>query len=212
MIEETFGLYVILTDPVAGYEKAAAAAVERGVRVLQLRMKKTPPAVVLETARKIARITWDTGTLFIVNDEPGIARGCAADGVHVGQGDISVGDARKAVPGRIVGYSTHNTNQVDRANLLAPDYIGVGPVYKTPTKDNPDPVIGLDGMRTMIGRARMPHVAIGGIDASNLPEVLAAGARNFAVVRAVCGSDRPSDAIGELQRIWSDTTGLDLPL
>ena len=102
---------------------------------------------------------------------------------------------------KIVGLSTHTPAQVAASRAQPIDYIGVGPVYATPTKDIPDPTLGLETMRTMIDAAAHPAVAIGGIDATRLADVLAAGARNWAVVRAVCRAADPYAAIRNLQAI-----------
>ena len=194
-----FGLYLVITDPVVGYAKCAEAAVKAGVKIIQLRMKHASREDILREAREMRRVTDGTDTLFIVNDDPQMAADVGADGVHVGQDDISPAEVRKRFPElRIVGLSTHNMDQV-RASLTQPvDYIGVGPVYATPTKDIPDPTLGLETMGNMIAAAAHPAVAIGGIDAQRLPAVLAAGARNFAVVRAVCQSAKPYEAMRSL--------------
>jgi thiamine-phosphate pyrophosphorylase len=194
-----FGFYLVMTDPVVGYAKCAEAAVKAGVKIIQLRMKRASREKILSEAREVRSVTADTGTLFIVNDDPAIASEAGADGVHVGQDDISPAEIRERYPNlRIVGLSTHNLEQV-RSSISQPiDYIGVGPVYATPTKDIPDPTLGLKTMGEMIAAASHPAVAIGGIDLARLPEVLAAGARNFAVVRAVCQSSNPYDEILKL--------------
>jgi thiamine-phosphate pyrophosphorylase len=145
------------------------------------------------------RITAGTETLFIVNDDPDIACESEADGVHVGQDDMDPEEIRRRFPDlKIVGLSTHSPAQACASNAKPVDYIGVGPVYSTPTKDIPDPVLGLDTMAEMIRIAHRPAVAIGGIDAARLGNVLAAGARNFAVVRAICKSPDPYGAIMRL--------------
>lgn len=195
-----FGLYLVITNPVVGYAKCAEAAVRAGVKIVQLRMKHASREDILREAREMRKVTLGTDTLFIVNDDPQIAAEVEADGVHVGQDDMPPQEVRLRFPElRIVGLSTHNIDQV-QASLTQPvDYIGVGPVYATPTKDIPDPTLGLDTMRRMIELAAHPAVAIGGIDTARLPDVLAAGARNFAVVRAVCQSADPYAAISALQ-------------
>lgn len=194
-----FGFYLVMTNPVAGYAATAAAAVRAGVRVVQLRMKHASREEILREARLVRAATAGTKTLFIVNDDPEIAAECGADGVHVGQDDMPVAEVRRRYPAlKIVGLSTHNPTQVRAAAAARPDYIGVGPVYATPTKDIPDPTLGLATMREMIGLAPCPAVAIGGIDGSNLPQVLAAGARNWAVVRAVCNAPDPEKAMRDL--------------
>jgi thiamine-phosphate pyrophosphorylase len=162
-------------------------------------MKKASRSEILREAMAVRAVTAGTGTLFIVNDDPEIAVRCGADGVHVGQGDMPVPEVRRRYPSlKIVGLSTHNPDQVRAAAAVNPDYIGVGPVYATPTKDIPDPTLGLATMREMIDLAPCPAVAIGGIDLATLPFVLKAGARNWAVVRAVCSSPDPENAIRAL--------------
>ena len=194
-----FGFYLVITNPVVGYAKCAEAAVRAGVKIVQLRMKHASREDVLREGRELRRVTAGTGTLFIVNDDPSIASEVGADGVHVGQGDMAPAEVRSRYPElKVVGLSTHNMDQV-RASIAQPiDYIGVGPVYATPTKDIPDPTLGLDTMSRMIAAAAHPAVAIGGIDASRLPDVIAVGARNYAVVRAVCQSEDPYSAILKL--------------
>lgn len=200
-----FGFYLVMTDPVVGYARCAEAAVKAGVRILQLRMKHAPRADILREARDVRRITRGTGTLFIVNDDPSIAAEAEADGVHVGQDDMPVAEVRRLYPSlKVVGLSTHNPAQARAAVPQGPDYIGVGPVYATPTKDIPDPTLGLATMGEMIAAVPFPAVAIGGIDAARLPDVVAAGARNFAVVRAVCRSADPYSAILGLRRLARD--------
>ncbi len=199
-----FGLYLVLTEPAAGYERAADAAIEAGVRYLQLRMKGRPREEAIEMARRLRRMTAGSGTRFIVNDDVETAREAGADGVHLGQDDLSVVEARKRWPvaGRVFGLSTHNEEQEARALALAPDYIGVGPVFATPTKERPDPVLGMERMGRIIRGSPLTAVAIGGIDAGNLAEVLRHGAVNFCVVRAVNQAPDPAAAIRRLQEIW----------
>lgn len=197
-----FGLYLVLTNPVAGYAKCTEAAVAAGVRIVQLRMKHASRAEILREASVMRRITAGTDTLFIVNDDPFIAAESGADGVHVGQDDSDPDEIRRLFPElKIIGLSTHSPQQVLNANKKNVDYIGVGPVYATPTKDIPDPVLGLGTMTEMINLSRHPAVAIGGIDAKRLADVLKAGAKNYAVVRAVTKSDRPFEAIRKLLSI-----------
>jgi thiamine-phosphate pyrophosphorylase len=203
-VPDVFGLYLVLTDPVAGYERAAEAAVETGVRYLQLRMKNRPREEVLETARRLRCITAGSPTRFIVNDDVEIAKEADADGVHLGQDDLSIVEARKRwpAPGKIFGLSTHNEDQEMRARELAPDYIGVGPVFPTPTKERPDPVLGTERMGSIIRSSTLTAVAIGGINHDNLADVLRHGAVNFCVVRAVNRASDPASAIRRLQEIW----------
>jgi thiamine-phosphate pyrophosphorylase len=201
---EDFGFYLVATNPVAGYAKCAEAAVRAGVKIIQLRMKHASREDVLREAKLMRSITKGSQTLFIVNDDPEIAREAEADGVHVGQDDIAPHEIRKLYPElKIVGLSTHSPAQTVASNAHNVDYVGVGPVYATPTKDIPDPTLGLDTMAEMVRLAKRPAVAIGGIDETRLPDVLKAGARNFAVVRAVCQSENPYDAMARLCDIAS---------
>jgi thiamine-phosphate pyrophosphorylase len=206
---DAFGLYLVMTAPVAGYEACAAAAVRCGVRYLQLRMKGAPRDAVLETALRAREITLGSDTLFFVNDDVTIARDVDADGVHLGQDDLPIGEARRlwTAPGKRFGLSTHDERQALLASRLSPDYIGVGPVFATPTKAAPDPVLGIERMAAIVRSSPVATVAIGGIDRGNLAEVLRGGARNFCVVRAVNGRPDPETAIRELQGIWRRESG-----
>lgn len=196
-----FGFYLVMTNPVVGYAECARAAVRAGVGIIQLRMKHAVREDVVAMAREVRAVTAGTKTLFIVNDDPSIAAEVGADGVHVGQDDMSVAEVRERFPSlKIVGFSTHSPAQALAAIAQKPDYIGVGPVWATPTKDIPDPTLGLDTMAQMIRSVPFPAVAIGGItDTERIRAVLAAGARNFAVVRAVCASADPYAAICRIQ-------------
>lgn len=198
-IESPFGFYGILTDPVLGYEALAEAMVRCGVRFIQLRMKDTPRQQVVSVGRKLRAII-PKQHFFIINDDPDIALEVGADGVHLGQDDMSYEEARALLGEEaIIGLSTHNPSQARDACRLVPDYIGVGPVFATPTKKIPDPVIGLNGMKEMLQVATVPAVAIGGIDLSNIAQVIAAGAANFSAVRCVNRSFDPIRTITELQ-------------
>ena len=202
--QSAFGLYLVLTEPVAGYEACAEAAVEAGLRYVQLRRKNKPRTETLDIARRLRRITAGSATLFIVNDDVEIAAECDADGVHLGQDDMSLAAARVRwpAPGKVFGLSTHNEEQERRARELAPDYIGVGPVFATPTKEQPDPVLGLERMGRIVRASPLTTVPIGGIDCRNLPEILRCGAVNFCVLRAVNLDPDPLSAISALQAIW----------
>lgn len=197
---EDFGFYLVMTNPKVGYEKCCEAAVRAGVKMVQLRMKEVPRTELLDMAKRLVAITKGSGTNLIIDDDASVAAESGADGVHVGQTDMSVEEVRERHPSiRIVGLSTHSLEQAVDSMRHSPDYIGVGPVFKTPTKKIPDPVLGSELAGRMIAAVPYPAVAIGGIDPGNLGEVIAAGARNYAVVRAVCGSDDPYSAIINLR-------------
>lgn len=198
-----FGLYMVMTNPVVGYEACARAAVNCGLRYVQLRMKNASRAEILTEARKVRTVTAGTQTLFIVNDDVELAWAADADGVHLGQGDMPLNEARKVwnAPGKIFGLSTHNEEQAAAAVALKPDYIGVGPVFPTPTKAIADPALGIERTGNIIKKSPLPCVALGGLDETNLAAVLKAGAVNFCAVRAIMQSPEPEKVIRALQRV-----------
>lgn len=171
-----------------------AAALRGGADVIQLRDKKASDSDLISQARMLLEITRPAGVPLIVNDRPQVAKAAGADGLHLGQEDMSLSDAR-AIVGRgvLIGRSTHNPEQALAAENEGFDYIGVGPVFSTPTKPDYQPV-GIELVRFAASRIRIPFVAIGGIDRSNASEVLRAGATCIAVVRAVMGAEDPEMA------------------
>jgi thiamine-phosphate pyrophosphorylase len=205
-MKEPFGLYLILTNPVAGYEACAQAAVDSDVRYLQLRMKNAKPEALLSTARALQSITRGSSTRLIINDHLSVAIKSNADGIHLGQDDLPLSEARARwnVPKKIFGLSTHSLEQAIQSVELLPDYIGVGPVFSTPTKANAGPALGIEEAARIARAARVPSVAIGGINTKNLPTLLDAGIENFCVVRAVNEAADPAVAIRNLQDIWQE--------
>jgi thiamine-phosphate pyrophosphorylase len=187
-------LYLVCDRRPPGFLRAALAG---GVDVVQLRDKEAGDDELLAAAATFCRCCDEAGALFVVNDRPDLAAAAGADGVHVGQGDASLEEARRAVGAeRIVGRSTHSPEQVDAA--AGADYIAVGPVCETPTKPGRR-AAGLEPVRHAAAHARMPWFAIGGIDPGNLPEVIAAGARRVVVVRAICEAADPRAAAHALR-------------
>lgn len=177
-------------------------ALKGGAGIVQLRDYSLNDSELLKAALEIRALTRKYGALFIVNNRPDIALLSDADGVHLGQGDLSVAQARQILGAeKIVGVSTHEPLQTKKAVADGADYIGVGPVYATPTKAGRAPV-GLDYVRQVLGlNPAIPFFAIGGIDVSNLTPVLEAGARRVAVVRAIGASDDPQTAAQALFQI-----------
>jgi len=202
MFDKNLGLYIVMTDPAVGYEKLAEISVKEEVKAIQFRDKRMTDKQLLITAKKIKSITKGSKTLFIVNDRPDIAVLSDADGVHLGQSDISVFEARKMSDRMIVGKSTHTIRQVQNAIKEFPDYIGIGPVFKTLSKEVPDKVLGLEKATLMLKESEIPSVAIGGIKDYNLKDVLNCGFQSFAVVSYVTESDKPKDCIKKLQKIY----------
>ena len=170
------------------------AAVRGGVDVIQLREKAMPDGELLAGLEEVRELTRNLGIPLVVNDRPDLALLVGADAVHVGQDDLPVDAARRL--GLSVGLSTHSASEVDRAEA---DYLGVGPVYPTPTKPG-RPGVGLELVRHAAERAEVPWFAIGGIDLGNVEDVIAAGATRIAVVRAIGDSPDPEAAARELRR------------
>jgi thiamine-phosphate pyrophosphorylase len=201
-ISDNFGLYAILTDPLKGYEFMARLFTDYKIAYIQLRMKKEPPDVILKTAEKLRKIINGTDSRLIINDDPAIAAAVGADGVHIGQEDMPYDQVRKIVgPGAIIGISTRTPAEATAACALKPDYIGIGPLFPTPTKVTTDPAIGIEGMKEMLSLTTLPSVAIGGIELSNLREVLGAGARNFCMVRQLTQVEEPERVLRDVLRI-----------
>ena len=203
-MKEQFGLYLIATDPVAGYEAVAKAAVDCSVRYLQLRMKDTPREVYVQTAARLREITRGTLTRFIVNDDLDVAMEVDADGIHLGQTDLSVTEARRRwnMPGKIFGLSPHSMKQAVKAADLEPDYIGIGPVYPTKTKSDADPALGPGEAAKIVRKTSITAVAIGGIDSQTLPLLLKEGIVNYCVAGAVNTRPDPLVTIQDLQETW----------
>jgi len=177
-------LYAILDpsltpDPVAFARQLA----EAGVQLIQLRDKRGSSRKIHEQARKLMSLQ-SSGVRIIVNDRPDIAAIAGAAGVHVGQDDLPVEDARRICRLPLwVGVSTHNLNQLREADATSADYIAVGPIFPTSTKENPDPVVGLDLLRAARQLTRKPLVAIGGVTVESAADVFAAGADSVAVIK-----------------------------
>ncbi|MEA2214124.1 MAG: thiamine-phosphate pyrophosphorylase [Solirubrobacteraceae bacterium] len=179
-------------------------ALAGGVDIVQLRIKHGSDEEILTAARRFRAVCDEHGALLIINDRPDLAVAVGADGVHVGQDDISVAAARAAVgPERLVGLSTHTAAQVDAANQAGIDYIGVGPVHATPTKPG-RPAVGLDLVRHAAVHSSVPFFAIGGVDPGTVAAVREAGARRVAVVRALSQARDPQATARELRATLSD--------
>jgi thiamine-phosphate pyrophosphorylase len=175
------------------------SALRGGVEILQLRIKSADDDLILAVARRYARICAAAGVLLILNDRPDLVAAAGADGVHVGQDDTPVDEARELVGAqRLIGLSTHSPEQIDAATNTDVDYIGVGPVHATPTKPG-RPAVGVELVRYAAAHATVPFFAIGGITAATLPAAIAAGATRAAVVRAITNARNPEATARELR-------------
>jgi thiamine-phosphate pyrophosphorylase len=193
-------LYFV-TDVRPGLEELLAAALAGGVDMVQLRDKAASDAELMRAAAIFRRACDEHDALFWLNDRPDLAVACAADGVHVGQEDLSPAAARRLAGQRVlIGLSTHSSSQLDAALAAAgADQLSVGPVWETPTKEG-RPAAGLDYVRYAAGVARdRPWFAIGGIDLDNVREVIEAGASRIVVVRAIRDAPDPHAAATALR-------------
>lgn len=187
----------------ASLEWLIQEAVAGGVDIVQLREKDLSDSDLLARAREMRAWTRRAGALFIVNDRPDIARLVEADGVHLGQDDLPVKEARRILgPQALIGVSTHNLEQVRQAVLDGAGYIGVGPTFPSATKEFPQ-LAGLDFVRQAMAETTLPAFAIGGIAPENIGAAVAAGARRVAVSQAICAAENPRRAAEELRKTLS---------
>src|SRR5579864_1605931 len=206
-----FSCFAAKPDPIMAIMRYAEELIAAGATLIQLRDKSEPeqPRRFLSCARELRRVTWGTGTTpratLIINDRVDICLAADADGVHLGQDDLSPESARKIFDQvkdgktRVIGFSTHNLPQVREADTLPVDYIAIGPVFATGSKANPDPVVGLEGVRQARRVTKKPLVAIGGITRQNCSQVKAAGADAVAVISDLLES--PTKAVADFLRV-----------
>ena len=186
-------------------EPLLSAALRGGVDIVQLREKSLPRREIELAAQTFRRLCDTYSALFIVNDDPDLARTCDADGVHVGQDDMGAEEVRAAVgPEAIVGLSTHSEEQIAASAEAPVDYISVGPIWETPTKEG-RPGVGLDLISHAAAKAPHPFFAIGGIDPGNAGEVVEAGARRLCVLRAIRDAADPAAVATELRGAFAST-------
>jgi len=196
-----FNLYLV-TDPQFDHIKGAKAAIAGGVKIIQLRDKGGDKKKYLGLAKKMRALTSSAGVTFIVNDYVDIAKEVGADGVHVGQDDLkktTVAKIRKVLgDDKIIGVTTRDLEQAKKAEKDGADYVSLGPIFKTPSKPGVEPR-GVKKLAQVVKALRIPVVAIGGIDQSNVKQVLGTGCSRFAVIRAVLKHKSPASAIKKLQ-------------
>ncbi|MFL6255888.1 MAG: thiamine phosphate synthase [Pyrinomonadaceae bacterium] len=190
-------LYPITDRRLSGLTHAEQVArlCEGGARLVQLREKHLPACEFHAEAAEALRVARLFGAKLIINDRADVALVVGADGVHLGQGDMPP-EAARLVLGKekIVGFSTHSVEQASAAARLPVDYIAIGPVFDTASKENPDPVVGLEGVRRVRAAiGTLPLVAIGGIKSASAPSVLEAGADSVAVIGALLDTSNPAE-------------------
>jgi thiamine-phosphate pyrophosphorylase len=178
------------------------AAIAGGATMVQLRDPEAKTRALVEEARAIHALTRAAGVPFIVNDRVDVALAASADGVHVGQADMTVADVRALIgPEPILGLSITSEADLDVSDLRGVDYLGVGPVFQTSTKPDAAPPINVGGLEAIVARTKVPIVAIGGLHAGNAADAIAAGAQGIAVVSAICAAPDAEAATRELAEI-----------
>lgn len=187
-------LYCIACEP-GTYRLSLEYMVEQacagGAQIIQFRFQGIITDAIIKTARNLKSICKKRDVIFVINNFPELARDIDADGVHIGQNDMLVSQARHIVGSdKLIGLSTHSYEQALKAELLGADYIGFGPVYATPTKPDYTPV-GLTDINTVVSKVSIPVFVIGGITVENVGTVINAGAERVAVVRAVFAAENP---------------------
>ena len=176
-----------------------AAAVRGGVTVVQLRYKDADTRTLLEEARALKALLDPLNVPLLINDRADVARAVCAAGVHVGQTDLPAAEARRILgPEAIIGLTVKTLDHVREAETLDVDYLGVGPIYPSPTKPDAGQVLGPDGLRAFVEATRLPVVAIGGIGLENAREVYACGVAGVAVVSAITAARDPEAVAQEL--------------
>lgn len=200
----TLRLYLVTDQRSAGSRTVAdvvAAAVQGGVTCVQLREKQLNTRDFVAQAMAMKALLQPHGIPLVINDRIDVALACGAQGVHLGQSDMPVAQARRLLPSAVfIGWSVETMDDVARSASLPVDYLGVSPIHATPTKTDTQTPWGLDGLRRVRSATALPLVAIGGIHADNARAVLSAGADGLAVVSAICAADDPRAAAAALRK------------
>ena len=195
-------LYVIITSGMCrgSVRETARQAVAGGADAIQLREKQVSDNQLLALAAELRGLADETGKLFLVNDRADVAAIVGADGLHLGQHDLPIAEARRLLrPGAIVGRSTHNIEQAKAAVTEGADYVALGPIFQTTTKDAGAPV-GPELLKRALAEIELPVVAVGGINARNISQLTCAGAKCVAVCSAVTSADNPEAAAAEIKK------------
>ncbi len=209
------GLYLVTSQEVSAgrtTDTVLRAALDGGVRLVQLREKTMPLPALYRLAETARALTAAAGALLIVNDRLDLALAVGADGVHLGQEDLPVAAARRLAPGLLLGVSTHSAAEAQAAERGGASYINIGPLFPTRTKAWDGAFLGLDGLNAIASRVRLPWTVMGGITLERLPALLAAGARTVAVVTAITAAPDPAAAARDwLARTLAFQGGTDAP-
>lgn len=201
------GLYAITAahaDCGRSHADTARAALSGGARIVQFRDKGLRGETLLREASRVREVCRDAGAMFVVNDHAELAMELEADGLHLGQGDLQGLDAWRPTWGAVLGISATTPDEARAALAAGADYLGVGPVYPTRSKDDAVAPLGLEGLRAICATAGVPVAAIGGIDAGRVAEVVGMGAAAICVISAISRASDPLQAAAELVREYDN--------
>lgn len=202
-----FDLYLITDRKLSknGVLNDVKAAIRGGVRVVQYREKELNTKRMVGEAGKIARVCRKAGVLFIVNDRVDVALASKADGAHIGPYDMSIVDARKMLgKDKIIGVTANSVKDAKKFEKLGADYIGLSPVFATPTKNDAGAPIGTAAIKEARKKLRVPFVAIGGINHGNLEEVMRAGAESVCMISALLSADDVGKEVRKIRRMMHE--------
>ncbi len=201
-MKKALKLYLVTDRPLSlgrDLEEIVREAVEGGVTMVQLREKECPTGEFVALARRLKALLTPLAIPLIINDRVDVALAVDADGVHIGQSDMPYEDARRLLGNdKIIGLSVESFSDLERANSLDVDYVGISPVYGTPTKSDTAEPFGLEGLLKAVEMSVHPTVAIGGMNAHTIGDVMATGTDGVAVVSAICSAPSPRKAAEEL--------------
>ena len=195
---------VITSEFCAGRPPAeiAASLLEGGARILQIREKTMPDRPFLELLRKVRELTWESGALLIADDRVDAALIAQADGVHLGQDDLPLPDARRIAPDLLIGVSTHNADEIRIAQSQGCSYLNVGPIFPTGTKHLACRFLGLETLKALSPDVHVPFSVMGGIKYAHLKELLACGARHIAAVTAFTQAADPASEVKRWREVF----------
>lgn len=180
-------------------------AVKAGVTIVQLRAKKLDANEFFQLAVKMKSVLSHHNIPFIINDRVDIAKACNATGVHLGQKDLPLAEARKIMGNdKIIGISVNSIEETEKAGTGGADYLGAGPIFPTASKEDLDPFLGMEGLKVITQNTTLPVLAIGGIGHLNAPDVIKAGAEGIAVISAILGEADPAEATRRLAHAVSN--------
>jgi len=201
------GLYLVTSQALSRGRSTLEivdAALDGGVRLIQLREKEMPLPDFLQLAGELRVRTAQAGALLIINDRLDVALAVGADGVHLGQADFPIAPARRLAPDLIIGASTHTPAEALVAEQAGASYINIGPLFPTQTKAWSGEYLGLEGLGKIACRVTLPWTVMGGIKQAHIPDLLKAGARIIAVVTAITAADEPAQAARDLLALLRD--------